>query len=143
LVLPPSFASVGGFKSLVELSMVGCTNATFPELTAAAMPCLSRLVLTGWDQLTSLPHSLQHLHNLRRLEVDICRNLHRLDDTLDLRSLTQLEELNLFYCTALTSLPLSLVSLPTFKVLKLRHCKAPMPTQLSELKSNGQLTVIS
>ena len=105
-------------------------------------PNLTRLVLTGWDQLKSMPQNFQHLKKLRRLELDSCQHLQSLDDSLDLYSLSSLEELNVSNCRSLSALPPSLASLPNFKVLKVINYKGSIPSELLEQEKNGKLQLI-
>ena len=141
--LPSSFARDGGFPNLIELSLVGYQKANmFLSLEPGAMPNLTRLVLTGWDQLKSMPQNFQHLKKLRRLELDSCQHLQSLDDSLDLYSLSSLEELNVSNCRSLSALPPSLASLPNFKVLKVINYKGSIPSELLEQEKNGKLQLI-
>lgn len=144
--LPPSFACAGAFPALKELRLKGCRGLVdFPALKVGAMPQLALLSLSGWDHLTTtLPQPLEQLNNLRTLDAGQCIFLQSLDGSLDLLSLSSLEELDIRSARALSSLPASLASLPNLKILNIRHCSAALhiPDELLQLEAVQRLKLI-
>jgi hypothetical protein len=60
------FLSIGGFSKEMEAFPVGVLNS-FQHLNLSGS--LKYLRIDGWDKLKSVPHQLQHLTALERLEI--------------------------------------------------------------------------
>ena len=118
--------AIGGFSEELEAFPIGVLNS-FQHLNLSGS--LERLEIHGWDKLKSVPHQLQHLTALERLEIcdfrgegfeealpdwlanlsslrylgiDNCKNLKYLPSSTAIQRLSKLKELGISECPLLS-----------------------------------------
>jgi len=115
--------SIGGFSEEMEAFPAGVLNS-FQHLNLSGS--LTRLWIYGWDKLKSVPHQLQHLTALERLEIRDFKG-EEFEEALPewLGNLSSLQSLWISHCKNLKYLPSSTAIQRLSKLKKLRIYGCP------------------
>ncbi|XP_027181826.1 putative disease resistance protein RGA1 [Coffea eugenioides] len=110
-----------GLASLQELSLFGCYNLVSLSMGTKALKSLTHLSIDG-SNATALPEEVKHFPALQKLELIDFHNLTSLPDWFGGGHLTSLQDLTLWSCPKLETLPSSIQMMKTLQSLTIRYC---------------------
>ncbi|XP_027181823.1 putative disease resistance protein RGA1 [Coffea eugenioides] len=109
-----------GLASLQKLSLVRCYNLVSLSMGTKALKSLTHLKIDG-SYATALPEEVKHFPALQNLVLEDFPNLTSLPDWFG-DHLTSLQDLTLWSCPKLETLPSSIQMMKTLQSLTIRYC---------------------
>eukprot|EP01018_Ginkgo_biloba_P032360 Gb_29849 [translate_table: standard] len=142
--LPNSIGNSNSLCELEELDLACCSLKSLPSLSWHALPKLKHLKLLGCYVLNTLPHKMELLTSLEKMDLEGCHALTSLKG-IGLGKLEKLAWLSIRNCTSLTSLPTEeIVQLKSLTYLDVSGCTglSPFPQALLTLAQEGNIRLI-